>query len=223
MNKNTQTNRELHLLHPLVITINLMVLLLMGNALGIGQQTQAADPETTATQSEATITRVEGAKNDIDTVVDQVCTYEMTKFGDPEFEKYRTFMEDHFKNKSTTSSLMEKGLQRYEQFKTTIRGKLELLLGSQIAMAAQSNSSNMAQLPAISSCEAKAQEYLDQAAQMLQMRAVTTSGIKKASIFVEKYKQINGKLRSLNLDIMKMVVNIRTFEEKLPCYLKSCI
>jgi aspartate ammonia-lyase len=58
---------------------------------------------------------------------------------------------------------------------------------------------------------------------MLEMRAVSSSNLKQATLFVEKYKQINGKLRSLNLDMMKMVNNITTFEQKLPCYLKSCI
>jgi hypothetical protein len=55
------------------------------------------------------------------------------------------------------------------------------------------------------------------------MRAYTTSSIKKASIFVEKYKQINTKLRALNLDVMKMVTNIKAFDQKLPCYLKTCV
>jgi hypothetical protein len=222
--KNPNTKTSLHLFHPMVITINLMLLLFMGTAFGIGNSSLAQDSGSApANSTDTPITSVQGDSATVNTITPEVCVFELTKFADPEFEKYRTFMEDNFKNKSRTSSLLELGIQRYDQFKADIRAKLETLVGQSISVAAASNATNAVQLPGLFSCEAKAQEYLDDASKMLEMRAVTTSSIKKASIFVEKYKQINGKLRSLNLDIMKMVTNITAFEQKLPCYLKTCI
>ncbi len=220
MKNKTNTNSK-RLLHPVVITINLMLLLFLGNALGTGYVSQA--DETTPPASDTPITVVEGTAANKNAITPQICIYELTKYADPEFESYQTFMEDNFKNKSATSSLLKKGIERYELLKKNIRGQLEILVGSQLAAAAQSGAANAAQFPGLSECEAKAAEYIDNASKLLEMRAYTTSSIKKTSVFVEKYKQINSKLRSLDLDIMKMVINIRTFEEKMPCYLKTCI
>ncbi len=221
--KNDHNKNSLTIFHPMVITINLMLLLFMGTAFGIGNSGLAQETPAPAEASNTPIQAVEGNLATVNTITPEVCVYELTKFADPEFEKYRTFMEDNFKNKSRTSSLLEAGIQKYEKFKTDIRAKLELLVGEAIKVAAESKGTNSVQLPGLFACEATAQEYIDNASKMLEMRAVATSSIKKASIFVEKYKQINGKLRSLNLDIMKMVTNVTAFEQKLPCYLKSCI
>lgn len=214
-NQNTENKR---ILHPLVITINLMIILVFGNALGMGYTSMAT--ESGSGEAPAPIVGAPAGVANIAT--SNHCQIEMTKFGDEEFEKYKTFMENNFKNKSNTTSLMDLGMQRYEKFKVDIRAKLEVLVGQQLTYAGTSGATNSAQIPGLAACQATARQYVENAAQMLKIRAIGTSGIKKASIFVEKYKQINTKLRALDLDIMKMVVNLSTFEQKLPCYLKSC-
>jgi hypothetical protein len=213
-NKDSQNKR---ILHPLVITINLMIILVFGNALGVGYTGSAADAE-----SEVPPPLVGVPSEIVNLATANHCHVELVKFGDVEFEKYKTFMEENFKNKSNTSSLMDLGMQRYEKFKVDIRSKLEVLAGQQLTYAGSSGGTNSAQIPGLSACETAARQYIEDAAKMLKIRAIGSSGIKKASIFVEKYKQINSKLRALDLDVMKMVVNLSTFEQKLPCYLKSC-
>ncbi len=217
-----KNHKQRNLLHPLIITINLVLLLIMGSALGIGQMGMAAEGDAVP-EKEPPIEKVEGPKEEVNMITAQICLFELQKYADPEFEKYKTFMEENFKNKAATKDLVLIGVKRYEKFREDIKASLALQITQQLATAAASEASNAAQYPGIIDCQNKANEYMNEAAKMLQMRAVTTSSIKRASLFVEKYKQINGKLRSLDMDIMRMVSNITAFEQKLPCYLKSCV
>ena len=220
--KISQKDRKI--LHPLVITINLMVIMFLGFTFNLNQTGHATEPSGAGTVLTAPPPLVlEGNKTTVNDLSPSVCVYELTKFADPEFESYKTFMETNFLNKSKTNDLLELGMKRYEKFKADISGMLQLLISSTLSTAAGSGASNAVQLPGLAECEAKASEYINNAGKMLEMRAVSTSNIKQATLFVEKYKQINGKLGSLNMDMMKMVSNIATFEQKLPCYLKSCI
>jgi hypothetical protein len=209
------------ILHPLVITINLLLILALGNAVSFGGL--AGNSETATGQEAPPPVTVEGNKATVNQISPNLCVFELTKFADPEFVAYTNFMEQNFLNKSRTTDLLELGMKRYEKFKGDIMGQLNFQLSQQIANAAANQATAAVQLPGLAECEAKAREYIDNAGKMLEMRAVSSSNLKQATLFVEKYKQINGKLRSLNLDMMKMVNNITTFEQKLPCYLKSCI
>ena len=205
--------------HPVVVTAVLMILLLTGNAFGSVNITGAVESGST---KPTVVVPTGDTKQQIDAQVANSCVTALTAYADPVFEKYKIFMEDNFKNKSTTSSLLNLGMQRYDQFKTSITDTYQDLVGQQIELAISQKSSVTDQGVGLNRCNALALQYVDDASKLLKMRAITTSNIKKASIFVEKYKQINGKLRALNLDLMKMVVDISAFQQKLPCYLKSC-
>jgi len=218
-----QSEKQIGFFHPWVITINLLIIFMVGNAFEVGYYGKAADQSPPTNTATVDITKVEGDQNQIDTLSSQLCLLELAKYADPEFESYQTFMEENFKNKSSTKSLLDLGIQRYDQFKAAIGAEMDVLIGKQLAVAATSGATSAAQYGPLDDCQAKADEYIANAGKLLQMRAYTTSSIKKASIFTEKYKQINEKLRTLDLDVMKMVLNIRTFEEKLPCYLKKCV
>lgn len=210
---------NLKAIEQVAITISLMLILLFGNALAVVQVSSADDAPNPA---DAPIVPLEGSKAEVSAITAVECQKTLADFGDPEFVKYTQYMEDNFKNKSNTSSLMGMAMKRYEKFKIDIMAELELLEGRQINFADQSGASLASQLPGLAACENAARDYISNAAKMLQMRAVTTSGIKKALIIVEKYQQINTKLRALDLNFMKMVVSLTAFEQKLPCYLKTC-
>ncbi len=203
----------------MIVTLVLMILLVAGNAFGSVRIT-SADPNTDATTPIPVPTG--DTKQAVDAQVENACVTQLTAYGDAEFDKYKIFMEDNFKNKSTTSSLLNLGISRYDKFKKDIGVTLKDLTGKQLDLAVTTGSPVASQGVGLSRCDALARQYISDASQMLKMRAITTSNIKKNSIFVEKYKQINGKLRALNLDVLRMVVNISSFQQKLPCYLKSC-
>lgn len=156
----------------------------------------------------------------------EICRQGITEYGDAEFVRYTQFMEDHFKNKSSTASLMLAAIRRYDQFKADITRKYDDLVAQQLGQATNFPDKNitvMSQAESIIPCQTKAQQYIIDANKLLEMRAVTTSNIKQSSIFVEKYKQINTKLQALNIDFLKMTQNINAFDKKLPCYVKLCV
>jgi hypothetical protein len=107
------------------------------------------------------------------------------------------------------------------EFKSDIDAKVQIYLSPPYINAEGSTLDE--QNRTINSCVVLASQYKTDAARLLSMRAVSTSGIKKASVFVEKYKQINDQLRALNLEVLKMAVNLASFEQKMPCYLVKCV
>jgi hypothetical protein len=217
-NKQKDVLSEKKSRNTLKITIILIALLMIGDIwseLPLGLATE--------TPSGKEVIKVEGNKVVVDEVTAAKCLNDLTAYAEPEFENYKTFMEGHFKNKSNTSSLMETAIQRYDQFKLNIMQKYQQLIGGQLILAINSGASNTLQGDKLKDCEQLALKYIDDASKLLQMRASATSNVKKTSIFVEKYKQINNKLGSLDMEIMKMVTNISSFEQKLPCYLKTCV
>ena len=204
-------------LKNLSITLTLLVIFMVGGSFDWTKTGYAEDS--------GSKTSVEIPKDDkaaANKIGSAICEIEMTKYGDAELAKYTTFMEDNFKNKSSTASLMDLAMQRYDQFKSMISLKYNELVGVQLDVGSEGGATNGSQAAGIIRCNALANKYIQDAGNMLKLRATSTSNLKKASLFVEKYQQINGKLRSLNLDVMRMVVNISSFEQKLPCYLKSC-
>lgn len=148
------------------------------------------------------------------------CITDLQTFGEPEMVKYRQFMEEHFANKNSTTSLLDKGIDRYVQLENDFRTKYEEIFQAQVG---NSGARNYLQGQYFSACQQVLDDYLSEGRKLVEMRATTTSTIKKTSVFVEKYKQINAKLREMNLEVLRMSVNISTFEQKLPCYLKNCI
>ncbi|MCC7432880.1 hypothetical protein IT412_05165 [Candidatus Peregrinibacteria bacterium] len=205
--------------HNLKITLMLISLMMIGDVWSGFSAGLAVD----SPGSEPIPIKVEGTKPVVDAVTSAKCATDLAAYADPEFENYKTFMENHFKNKSNTASLMDLAMQRYDQFKLNIMQKYQALVGSQLLLAVNSGAGNSAQAEKIVGCESLALDYINNASKILQMRAISTSNIKKTSIFVEKYKQINGKLRVMDQEVMKMVTNMSSFEQKLPCYLKTCV
>lgn len=204
-------------LKNLSITLTLLVIFIIG---GSFDWTRTGFAEDSGAKTSVEIPKDDkAAANKIGSAI---CEIEMTKYGDAEFAKYTTFMEDNFRNKSSTNSLMDLAMQRYDQFKTMINLKYNELVGVQLDVASDAGATNSSQAIGLVRCSALANKYIADAGNMLKLRATSTSNLKKASLFVEKYQQINSKLRALNLDVMRMVVNISSFEQKLPCYLKTC-
>ena len=146
------------------------------------------------------------------------CLVGMKKFVDKEFLDYRNFLEEHFKSKDSTKSLLDVGVQKFEEFKYKVEKKLEEYFKL-------NNEGGDIRLQAIrlNSCNDFATNSIDDARKLLELRAVRTSNIKETTVMLEKYQAINGKLRNLNSEMQRMKANLETFSQKLPCYLrKNC-
>jgi hypothetical protein len=199
----------------LALTIVFSLILMIGFT-GHFQFSEAQQPPADSGQEGEQEETTEGASAEAETK----CITDLQAFGEKEMVKYRQFMEEHFANKNSTTSLLDTGIDRYTQLENDFRSKYQEIFQEQVG---NSGARNYLQGQYFSACQQVLDDYLAEGRKLIEMRATTTSTIKKTSVFVEKYKQINAKLREMNLEVLRMSVNISTFEQKLPCYLKNCI
>jgi len=144
------------------------------------------------------------------------CITEMNSFIEVQFADYKIFMEENFRNKSSTTSLLPNGIARYEQYKADLLKKFDEFKDSHNEGGVQ-----LDQLSRLVQCRTNAFESIRGARSLLELQAEATSNVKKATAILDKYQQLNAKLRNLNLEFMRLKVNLDTFSEKLPCYLHT--
>lgn len=153
------------------------------------------------------------AKAEIQNVV---CQTEMGKFLEQEFDKYRQFIETHFQNKSSTSSLLENAFLRYREFRTT-------LMKQYSTYHPQSGALQLTEGIESGACLQQIENTLQQARLLLENRARSSSAVKKATALIDKYQELNSKLRILTQNFLRFKASLDTFAAKLPCYInKSC-
>ena len=128
--------------YPLVITAVLMILFFVGNSFGAIDTTGAVESSDTTGKIPVPVA---DSKKAIDAKVASGCLTALTAYADPEFEKYKIFMENNFKNKSSTSSLLDLGVKRYDLFKADITLKYQDLVGEQLSLAGTTGSPNVDQ------------------------------------------------------------------------------
>jgi len=205
-NKNKITDR---IFHPMVITINLAILLFIGNA-GTLLNAQTGSTDTTAAPTgEAQVPANEAQ-------LETECQTKINEFVDVKFKEFQGKMENHFKSKDSTTSLLDDAILEYENYKKSLYDELYKFENDHNPGASQDY-----QLNFLTNCRSTVEKSIQDARIMLGDRAETTSGIKKTTAFLEKYKEINGKLRNLDMEFIKMQTNLATFAQKLPCYIKK--
>jgi hypothetical protein len=234
--KKIALNKEkIHIFHPWIITINLVLLFFLGNVWSFSfAQTQTGNPapspapssnqpsdSTETNQPTSSPASSPASSPEADKVLkdrETQCITQMNAFIDEKFKGYGEFMENHFKNKSGTTYLLPDALLKYDEYKQNLMNKL----GEFENTNNQNTGANQQfQFQFLTECRKKTQESIDNARKMLVIRTETTSNIKKSTAILDKYKQINGKLRELNLQFLKVKANLGTFSQKLPCYLRK--
>ncbi len=200
------------ILHPAIITVNLALLLM----LGFGFSMQDNGPAVAAENDQAIV-----GENEIVEVPDEnPCIQGLKQYNELRFKQYQDWMEEHFRSKAGTSELLETAVAQYNQYKIDIDLERDKFAKPPYV---STGSDVFSQSKILSTCNNMAEEFKIDAAQLLELRAATMSEIKEASAYLEKYKQINAKMKVLNLRVLKMITNITTFEQKLPCYLTKCV
>lgn len=147
-------------------------------------------------------------------------SYEKCVVNFPVFTEWRTlefaaFLDAHFQNKDSNTSLIGGAVDAYKAYKDAIYnelGKYETGVGTQ----------TQEQLKSLDSCLRLADQKVLEAKDMLKKHIATTGRIKQQTILLEKYQAINNKLDAMNMLIARIVGSFATFKEKLPGFLKDC-
>ncbi len=187
---------------PLTWMLAMAIVFFFGNATGYLQE--SGQPASAPQESEET--------KDINII----CQDEFQKFTDERMKEFREWIENHFKNKSSTASLLTDGIGRYEELRKTLLDKSYTYVPHQNALQLTEGLEQPA-------CRKIADTALKEAKRLLESKSRTTSAVKRSTILLNKYQEMNDKLAKLAKDFLQMKAYLDTFAAKLPCYVKrSC-
>lgn len=149
-----------------------------------------------------------------------VCRETLVPLYDLEMLSFLEFLEANFQNKSSNSSLADLAIARYGQFKRALREHFDQLDANFDLTDAPDK---IEQLDSYEACSVLTQSYLDLAKEQMIQHIKDTTASKKATVFSEKYRAINDRLKELHLEVAKMYGMLATFKQKLPGFVKQCL
>jgi hypothetical protein len=144
----------------------------------------------------------------------ETCIVNLPVFADWRTLEFATFLDMHFQNKDSNTSLMSDAIDAYKAYKDTI--------STELGKYQVGDTTTDDQLKALDSCIRYADQKILEAKDMLIKHAATVSRIKQQTILLEKYQAINNKLDAMNMLISKILGTFTAFKEKLPGFLKDC-
>ncbi|MFC1655879.1 hypothetical protein ACFL3C_03355 [Patescibacteria group bacterium] len=147
---------------------------------------------------------------------DVKCTLEMKPFIKTEGDKFRTYLQAHFKNKSKNSSLLDLALKRFEIYKQTLWNKAQNYY-PQSGLPVLSESTDALQ------CIKLVKNDINISEELLKQYFLETSDIKTTSILMTKLEKINKKLDGLNRQVIQMLGKWETLKDRIPCFTGKCI
>ena len=197
---------------PLTWMLAMAIVFFFGSATGY---LQTAPPPAPAPTPAGTSTQEDAQKPD-ERDINIICQDEFQIFTNERMKEYREWLERHFQNKSSTASLLTVGIGRYEELRKTLMDKSYTYVPHQNALQLTEGLEQAA-------CRKIADTALKEAKRLLESKSRTTSAVKKSTILLNKYQEMNDKISKLSKDFLQMKAYMDTFATKLPCYIKrSC-
>ena len=149
-----------------------------------------------------------------------VCRDTLVPLYDLETLGFLEFLEANFQNNSSNSSLADLAIARYGDYKKAMQGHFDKLDSKFDPTNAPEKQSEVA---AYSVCSALTQSYINLAKEQMIEHIKNTTASKKATLFSEKYRAINDRLKELHLEVTKMYGLLATFKQKLPGFVRQCL
>ena len=149
------------------------------------------------------------------------CQSTVVKLDDIELFEFLTFLDTHFSNKSSNSSLTNIAIVRFSDFKNA----LEANMSAMPPAAGEINDAGeyASQISAYKSCQVITDAYIDLGKQRMITKIKNATAQKKTTIMLEKYQAINKEMRDLNFKIAKMYGYFMAFKNKLPGFVEDCV
>jgi hypothetical protein len=136
---------------------------------------------------------------------------------DQESARFFTFLDQHFKNKASTSNLTNTAIARYRLFKSDINELYDL-------MTEQINGGDYDKvLERNVYCKSLKEIYITEGKNMMYTHIATATREKQAFLMAEKLHAINNKMRTLNMKISELLSSYMSFEKRLQRFVGSCM
>lgn len=143
------------------------------------------------------------------------CVSGMSSIIDSRQKTFLQYLEDHFKSNKQDSQLVDDAVNAYRDYKEE--------LWAQLGQFKKGRAPNKEQLETLDACIRLVEGSVLKAKDMLKLRAGSSMRFKSTSILLEKYKVINNKLSGLNFMLAQIVAAFKTFNNKMPCFVKNCL
>lgn len=185
---------------PLTVMLALSVLLFFGNSAEYLYAQEPAPNDTPEDEEDVNV----------------VCQERMKEFAANELQRYMEWMEMHFQNRGSTTTLLDDAVGRYKQLRVALINEYDKYIPQEYALLLTEGLER-------SECRQIVDDKLEEAKRLLESKSKKTSTVKKVTALLDKYQVINGKLSKLSRDYVTMRKHLDTFAAKLPCYIKrSC-
>ena len=195
------------------VVLLLVTMLVVSNAVSVKLPTSRAQDQTPGGINYPF--KYAASENDSDK--NNSCDVYMADFSNKLMGDYKKFIDTNFQNKSSTASLLQGGIDKYRELRTSLFTAYDQYypnVGSYQAIAGVQPGA----------CRAIIEKTLVDAKNILKQHAVATSGVKKSTALLEKYRQINAELSNLYQQFVYMRSYLDSFASKLTCYPKTgCI
>lgn len=149
------------------------------------------------------------------------CDVLLKELYDIETMEFLGFLDVHFKNKSSTSSLTNTAIARYLQYKKTISDHFDQF-SPDVSTVKDVRAYDLA-LTSYEACSALTDSYVRLAKEQMIRHIKNNNVQKKTTVMLEKFKSVNEKLRDLNSAIAELYSFFATFKNKLPGFLRKCV
>jgi hypothetical protein len=149
------------------------------------------------------------------------CKNQLGELYDLETLKFLKFLETNFQNKSSASSLTNNAIAAYTEYKKTLNGIFATLTPKSSNFDTIKKYSD--EYDAYTLCFTMTDSYLAMAKEQMLKHIKNNNAQKETTVLLEKFQNVNGKLRDLNMEIAQMYSFFATFRNKLPGFLKDCL
>ncbi|MEK9132781.1 MAG: hypothetical protein AAB606_03695 [Patescibacteria group bacterium] len=143
------------------------------------------------------------------------CVTHMKTFMEKRRIEFGDFINTHFKSAKPTSDLIPSAVERFREYKNSVKTEMESFLPySQTTTAANQERT---------ACEAVMKEELQIMKELLMQHITENAYAKKSTRLIDKYKEINGKLEKLSFTMAQTYGYFGALSQKLPCYATNCV
>ncbi|MCK9186493.1 hypothetical protein M0P48_03575 [Candidatus Gracilibacteria bacterium] len=147
------------------------------------------------------------------------CRQRLTPLFDIETLGFLKFLETNFQNKSSDTTLLNTAIAQYMAFKNRMNLDFGMVtLNSNVLVNLQGT-----EYVNYVRCRELTDTYIALAKQKLMDYVRSNSVQKKVTMFSEKYKAIDNRLKDLNVELAQMYGYFATFKNKSPGFLNKCV
>ncbi len=134
--------------------------------------------------------------------------------------EFLQFLDSHYSNKASTSSLNNIALNKYMLYRRYIKEVVSKLYSNTDGV---SQTDLMQEYQSFKLCESLGDSYIELSKKKMYEYVRTNVYVKKSTIVNEMMVPLNEEMRELSFSYTKMYASFLTFRDKLPGFLTNCV